>query len=251
MISPSQLSFLPDDYLERKARSRTNLVCAVLFLVVAGAIGSAFAISERSNRQVEQQWVAVNHDSAQAAQWIEQWRENEDKQRKIAHQAELSASLLEKVRRSIVLAEITNSLPAGVSLMDLTLESKSVQSKTAAQQTGKTAYELKKAAMEARSGTAATPSRSVEPTQYDVTLKLTGLAATDVQVSQLLTQLSRSPLFREVNLIVSDEHKQGDERMRKFQIEMTLTGEERVITQPNGQSAPSNAAAETGTVDPK
>ena len=30
--APNELSFLPDDYLERKARRRTNAICAVLFL---------------------------------------------------------------------------------------------------------------------------------------------------------------------------------------------------------------------------
>ena len=46
--SPNELSFLPDDYLERKAQRRTNAICAVLFLVVMCAIGSAFTYTERS-----------------------------------------------------------------------------------------------------------------------------------------------------------------------------------------------------------
>ena len=34
MGAPNELSFLPDDYLERKARRRANAICAVLFFIV-------------------------------------------------------------------------------------------------------------------------------------------------------------------------------------------------------------------------
>ena len=34
MGAPNELSFLPDDYLERKARRRTNAICAVLFFFI-------------------------------------------------------------------------------------------------------------------------------------------------------------------------------------------------------------------------
>ena len=34
MSAPNQVSFLPDDYLARKAQQRTNIICAMLFLIV-------------------------------------------------------------------------------------------------------------------------------------------------------------------------------------------------------------------------
>ena len=37
MSAPNQLSFLPDDYLARKAQRRANLICATLFIVAAVA----------------------------------------------------------------------------------------------------------------------------------------------------------------------------------------------------------------------
>ncbi len=36
MASPNQLSFLPDDYMERKSQRRTNAICAVLSILVIG-----------------------------------------------------------------------------------------------------------------------------------------------------------------------------------------------------------------------
>ena len=53
-------------------------------------------------------------------------------------------------------------------------------------------------------------------------LKLTGVAPTDVQVAQFITKLNTSKLVRDVNLVVSDEYIQEKDKLRKFQIEMTI-----------------------------
>ena len=63
-------------------------------------------------------------DKAQAARPIEQFQKLQEKQRTMAMQAELTSSLIEKVPRSFLLAEMTNSLPTGVSLVDLVLDSR-------------------------------------------------------------------------------------------------------------------------------
>src|SRR5262245_9710447 len=144
MASPNELSFLPDDYLERKAQRRTNAICAVLFLIVMVAIGSAFSFTERAVRTVEREPSQVDAEFTEAAKRIELVQQLQDKQKRMAQQAELAASLLEKVPRSFILAEITNSLPVGVSLLDMTMESKQrVAAAPAA--APKTAFERKRA----------------------------------------------------------------------------------------------------------
>jgi arginyl-tRNA--protein-N-Asp/Glu arginylyltransferase len=122
MSAPSQLSFLPDDYLKRKAQRRANAICAFLFLVIMSAIVSAFTVSERSLKNVEKMHASVEQDYAVAAKKLEQVQEMQNKQHMMAQQAELAATLLEKVPRSFVLAELTNNLPAGLSLLDFTME---------------------------------------------------------------------------------------------------------------------------------
>src|SRR3954447_22962342 len=117
MSSPNQLSFLPDDYLERKARRRATILCGSLSVVVMGAIGSAFAISERSMRDLDARYADVDLQYTQAAQRIDQVQKMHAKQRQIVQHAELAASLVEKVPRSNILAEFTNSLPPGLSLL--------------------------------------------------------------------------------------------------------------------------------------
>lgn len=224
MSSPNQLSFLPDDYLERKAQRRTNAICAVLFLTVMVGIGSAFAFTERTTKDLEQQHSRVEQQWADAAKRIEQVKTMQEKQKRMARQAELSASLLEKVPRSNVLAEWNNLRPKGVSLLDFTLESRPRKTVAPAAQP-KNAYEAKKAAAEAKKGQDPKKDQAPEPTIYDVYMKLTGIAQTDVLVAQYMTKLSRSPLFRDVNLVMTDEFKFEDQKLRKFQIEMMLNGE--------------------------
>ena len=236
MSSPNQLSFLPDDYLETKRQRRTNVVCAVLFLGIMGAIGAAFSMIEKSLRAVEKQHGEVARQYAEAAKSIEQVKQMQDKQRKMGQQAELAASLLEKVPRSFLLAEVTNAMPAGVSLMDLKLESK-VRMPGGGGGGGKSQFELKREAMQgSKAAKASTPQAKV----YDVTLKVSGMADNDVQVAQFMAKLNTSILLQDVNLVISDEFVVTELKMRKFEIEMVLNPNAEV--QPG--SGPRNAAVE-------
>src|SRR2546421_1172193 len=144
MVAPNELSFLPDDYLERKARRRTNAICAILFCVVITAIAGAFTVTEKSMREIEMQYATVEQQYTDAAKRIEQVQQMQEKQRTMAHQAELTASLLEKVPRSFLLAEITNGMPEGVSLLDFNLDAHVVN----AAAVPKTAFEIRKAEVE-------------------------------------------------------------------------------------------------------
>ena len=105
-----------------------------------------------------------------------------------------------------------------MSLLDLNMESKL---RTATAASGKTPYEQKRAAA-ATADKSAAPETANAPKVYDVSLKVSGVAFTDVQVAQFISKLNQSRLLKDVNLLISDEYKQGDEPLRKFQIEATL-----------------------------
>jgi Tfp pilus assembly protein PilN len=229
MKSPNELSFLPDDYLERKAQRRTNAICATLFLVVMVAIGSAFTYTERAMRSAETDHDEIEKRYTEAAKRIEQFQQLQEKQRTMAMQAELTSSLLEKVPRSFLLAEVTNAMPPGVSLLDLGLESRK---RTAPAPSAKSAFEAKKGTVGAPANQPAGGKKRGAPAQpgteaklYDVNIKITGVASTDVQVAQFITRLNQSTLLRDVNLVISDEYKGDDSNntMRKFQIEMMVS----------------------------
>jgi Tfp pilus assembly protein PilN len=211
MNEPEQISFLPEDYLDQKAQRRTNVICAVLAGIVMAAIGSAFSLTEKVNRQAEAQHAEVERQYTEAAKQIQQFQELGKEESKMAKQAELASSLLEKIPRSIVLAEVTNSVPTGVSLMEFSLDSRRRVSNTPAPDAGK----------------AGAAAAAPEPIAYDVTLSITGIAGNDVQVAEFIHRLGLVPMFQDVNLVISDEFTQDDTKMklRRFQVEMTLNND--------------------------
>jgi Tfp pilus assembly protein PilN len=227
---PNQLSFLPEDFLERKARRRANILCGALSVVVIGAIGSAFIIGERSMRGIEAQFAEVDARYSKASQQIEAVQRMHLKQRQIVQHAELAAALVERVPRSNILAEFTNNLPPGVSLVELWMETKPRQQ--AGPPPGASSFEQKRAALEAKGKN--------EPQPTDAYIKVTGLADNEGQVAQFMSRLNGSKLMSDVNLLQTDPFVQDKVTMRKFQIEMRLNPEAEVR---EGQAATNKTAA--------
>lgn len=249
MSTANQLSFLPDDYLERKARRRANILCGVLAVIVLGVIMWAFQYMEKITKAVDAKYTAVDQQYTDAARRIEKVNKMRQQQQQVVRRAELAASLVEKVPRSNILAEFTNSLPPGLSLLNLAMESKE---RASAAPPAMTAFEQKRAALEGR---AANPV--VAPKTYDVYLKLEGVATTDVQVGNFMEKLKRSPLFKDVNLIYTEEFKVQrakeaeaggqpskpvEDILRKFQIELMLNPGAEVVN-------PANPNSKTSVVD--
>jgi Tfp pilus assembly protein PilN len=237
MSAPNQLSFLPEDYLETKRQKRTNVICTVLFVLIMAGIVTTRLVIEKSLRLAEAENADVCKQSAEAATRIEQDRQLQQKQLKMNSQAELTASLLEKVPRSVLLAELTNAKPLGVSFLDVILDSKLKQGGPQAQ-AGKTQFEMKRAAEEETKGAKPAPQAKL----YDVTVKVTGICDNDVQVSQFIANLNRSKLVKDVNLLISDEFAVGTLKMRKFQLEMMIDPAAEV--QPGTMARGSTAAVE-------
>src|SRR5882762_10268764 len=213
MGSPNQLSFLPDDYLERKAARRTNAICAVLFLLVIGGVGSAFTISENATKAIDKQYSKIEENYVNEAKRIDQVRQMHEKQQRMAHQAELTASLLEKVPRSHILAEITNCLAPGVSLIEFNMESRQKVKAGSNNNASLTAYEIKKMAREAQRNGGAPEEKNTEAKVFDVYMKVAGTAYNDGQVATFIAKLSKSKLLKDVNLSQTDEFIQGDDKL--------------------------------------
>lgn len=221
MTAPNELSFLPDDYLEQKWKRRANVVCAILVVLVAGGVSAAAYYVRNYDRQVQAKYDEVEAKYTDAARKIDQVKKMHEQQRQVVHHAELAASLVEKVPRSNLLAEITNSLPPGVSLVELAMDSKAHQDPPP---TG-SAFDQRKAQLEKDA-----LGLGTKPPQYDVHLRVTGLAQNDVQVAQLISKLSHSKIFSDVNLVISEVYepkREGPgeakpEPLRKWTIEMML-----------------------------
>lgn len=198
--------FLPDDYLELRTQRRTNILWALVFLVVAGSIGWAYMIAQKKVQQAAEINRQIKEEYAGQAKPIELFKKLQEEQNKLNTKAELVGSLGERVNRSNVLAELTNRLPAGVYLTDLTLEGKRKSD------AGKTVMDRAVAAGQAK------------PVLYDVTLKLRGLAYSDRQVAEYMSNLERSALIQKDGVVfeLTDETIYKEVKLRLFELSVTL-----------------------------
>lgn len=64
--------------------------------------------------------------------------------------------------------------------------------------------------------------KSVDAPRYLVSLKLVGVAPTDVEVSRYIAELNAHPLLQDVTLEYSEERKIEGAKLRQFEIKMKL-----------------------------
>lgn len=228
--APNQLSFLPEDYLIRKARQRTNLICATLFVVMISAIAIAFTTAERALASAEAQHTSVNQQYLDAAKRIAELQQLQQRQQILARQADLAASLIDRVPRSYLLAEITNRLPEGVSLRELEM----IRKKRPITQDKTTTPTNNKRPPKTGKNNPQPLQLPPPPDLYDVSFRISGIAANDSQVAQFVTKLNESQLFTDVNLLLSAQLERTKDGLRKFSLEMQLnpTADIRPQAQP-------------------
>ncbi|MBN2130467.1 MAG: PilN domain-containing protein [Sedimentisphaerales bacterium] len=224
-----QLDFLPEDYVERKAQQRTNIICLSLFLVVLAGVGCGFAITESRQERIDEQLVRVNDEMKQADQSLRQLELLEQKRQQMMKKASVSASLMESVPRSLLIATVTNNLPAGVSLRSLELDSKEVKPVRATPD--RRASTTKKKVV-SKSQPAEEPApESPEPTRWETSMEIIGVAPSDLQVAEFVRRLHRSTLFKEVGLVFSEEEIVEEESLRHFKLAIRLDPDARASEQ--------------------
>ena len=227
------VDFLPEDYLHRKAQQRTNLLCLVLFFTVTAGVIAAFVVTEKRHAETLDLRDQVNSEFAEASKRLKQLKTMESQRATMMRKAEVTATLLERVPRSFLMAEITNSLPAGVSLIDF--EMKTQVKKMPRQVKKQSKYEKRKRRKRGRNKVEEQKDE-VEIPITEVLLELTGLAATDVQVAQFIATLGRSSLFEEIGLAFSEESKLEDELLRKFRVMIRIHSDADVSSRTSHSS---------------
>lgn len=207
-------SFLPEDYLARRIARRTNLLCISLFMVVmAGVVGGYFVTDHESQLvRVEQQ--KVNHRFSEAAKRLEQLQKLQNKKQQMIEKAKVTSALVEKIPRSTLLAELINNMPTRLSLLSLNLDTKTLHRpppRTALQRARRKQHDQ-----------AAKQDFQVRVPETRMIVSLVGVAPTDVDVSQYMTNLSKRPLFKDLSLEYSEQARIDGRTMRKFGIQMRI-----------------------------
>jgi len=216
----ANLSFLPEDFIEKKSQRRSNAISLTLFVLVMTGVIGAFFVTDQQRNEVRTQLAQINSQFEAAAKRLDQLQQLQARKQEMIHKAQVTATLLERVPRSLILAQLINDMPMTLSLRELELETKVVKRKrihTTA--IGK--------AKQANKNANKPPQPPVQETE--VSMEMEGVAPTDVEVAQFMTTLSRGTMFQDINLIVSEEVDIEGQQMRKFRIEMMLNQQINVL----------------------
>lgn len=248
-------SFLPEDYLQKKIAIRTNVICITLFvLVMVGVIG-AYLVTDRQRGEVRQLQSDVNGQFREAARRIEQLDQLQKDKKRMLQRRKVAEVLVEKVPRSVILAELTNQMPATLSLLEFDMETKVLKNAPRP----KTAIQREKQKNKKQRDNLAKPDQpEIKPTE--LTLKLVGVAPTDLEVSQFLERLSHHELFQNIYLQYSEDTTIQEQQMRKFEVDLTLNQDippdhlhagEDLVMDPMGDTIDINDQGERVMKEPK
>ncbi len=204
------LDFLPGGYAQRRHRRRTDAIMLSLLVIVVGVVATTWHISERALATAQAAFDDVDSRYTEAARRIDQVKQMRQTQKTVADRMELTASLLERMPRSNVLAELTNALPHGVSLTDCQLEAR------------------RKTAPPPPPGTKGPIAIVPIPLAYDTEVFLEGVAYTEGQVSDYINALGESGYFASVDLrwvkkgASAGGKKDADAEMRTFMVAVMI-----------------------------
>lgn len=213
-------SFLPQDYVSGKADTQANVVCLILFGVVLFGVVGAFLVTNRAWSSVRQEQLAINQEYTEQTKKIEQLRKLEAQRTEMLDKAEITSALIERVPRSILLAELINRMPERLSLTEFSLQSKRL-AEVAPVKKERGPRSIAKGATKGKADAKAPPPRP-RPPKMEFTLTLTGLSATDEAVADFQAALKESTLLSRVDLISTVESTVDNQSLRKFKLEAVL-----------------------------
>ena len=215
---PSKKSFLPEDYVRDARERRSGIFALALFVVVMGAVFSAFLVTNRQWAAVRASQVSINDETEKAAKEINEMKRLEAMRAQMVEKAELARGLIEPVPRTVLLACLVNTMPANLSLLEFEMKSEEIKSN---KQTGAQAKEAAKARRMTKPTQPEAPAKP-EPIRRRVNILITGVAPDDLDVSRWMGALARLPFLSGIRLEVSEEKEIKGMNMRQFKISMKL-----------------------------
>lgn len=213
-------SFLPEDYLARKAERRTNVFAVTMFTVVMFGVIGAFFVTNRQWHDVHLHQRTVNVQFAQAAENIKQLEELEKQKAELLERADLTTALVEPINRSVLLSEIINRAPARTTILEIALDSKrmdrAIPRRSVNQEAGES---LTQKNAKSRNQKDAKPEPVILAPRYESSLTIIGIVPRNTDVARYLAALQRCELLRQVELIQTEKTTIRDREVFRFRIE--------------------------------
>ncbi|MFI4916885.1 MAG: PilN domain-containing protein [Phycisphaerales bacterium JB060] len=242
--------FLPEDYVQRKAEGRANIIGLTLFCAVMGTVVAAFFVTNRNWKSVHEEREAIAIQYTAAEPEIELLIKLEEQKEQMLQKAEIVTALIEPVPRSILMAELVTRMPEEMTLLTVELKGRRVAEASTAKvsdtQQRRTSVRGRKAGSLGGTKTGASADEAdtaaILPPRYEYTLTLTGVTADNSEIADYLDGLKLSPLLRRVELHYAESQKIKDRELRKFQIsaEIDPRADARGIEPPTSPDALAN-----------
>ncbi len=210
-------SFLPAEYVRGKSEQRTNLICLALFVSVMAGVIVAFIVTNRSGASARAEKAAIVEEFAAEAKRFEQLKALEDQRSKMREKAEITASLIENVPRSVLLGELVLRLPEGLKLTDISLKTKRIEAPPPPKPPNGATTAPKSLEEKAKAQAAATAAP-----RFEQQLTLIGAASSNNSVADYLRSIRDCSLFATVELSFIKETMVHEQNLRQFQIEAVL-----------------------------
>jgi Tfp pilus assembly protein PilN len=229
------INFVPDDYIRQRQSSRANVLSLVLLALLLGGIGVTFSVIKMRQAVVRFEMEQLNGRMVQAREQINRLEQIKSKGRVMMKNMKMTAELLEPAPRSVILACLTNTLPAGISLLEIQLQEKEVKISSPAvssDQSVETAGKPTQYQAAAAKDKASKQSPVEVRTVIQTTLEIEGIAHSDIEVASYIANLSGSVLLDNVQLVQSKELNIEGIPFRQFRLrtmlksDLTLTKED-------------------------
>jgi len=224
-------SFLPEDYVARKAESRANVFTLVLFALVLAAVVGAFLVTNRRWSDLRARQVTVNELYVAEGQKIEQLKSLESQRAQMMEKAEITAALVEKVPRWAMLGEIALRTPRDMRLDSINLKSVRIDQMKGAKApppagvksiSGKAPAKGKEPAKGKAKAAAPAERPKVTAPRFDYSITISGAAEKNNDIADFLAGLKSSPVFDKVELTYIREAAEDGRDLRKFEVAATI-----------------------------
>ncbi|MEJ5259896.1 MAG: PilN domain-containing protein [Anaerohalosphaeraceae bacterium] len=215
------INFVPDDYIQQRQSSRANSLYLILLVAVLCGIGATFSVLKMRQRSVQAELNELSRQLSQAKEQIAKLEELKSKNKTRLNVMMMTASLIEPVPRSILLACLTNNLPGGVSLTALDMKERERPKTPTPASAAPKAGTAQKPTASVKPGPAtanAASSVPAAPPEPEVTLTIEGLAPSDIEVANYIANLSEAVLFDQVQLVQSQERDVEGIKFREFRL---------------------------------
>ena len=216
MMRP-QDDFLPKEYIEHRQDRRMHVAALSLFAIVLAGVVVAFFITRADWQRVKEIRAQVAIRYEEAADQVRTLSSLEDRQARIFERAELAASLIDRIPRSVLLSEFINRMPEGLGLLEFELTSHMLPPSEPTSLDGPSNRPRR-----GQTATEAMEDPRVEPPRWRTEVSLLGFAPTDVHVSAFLAELNEHPVLENVSLHFSEEVDLNELSVRQFRIKAEL-----------------------------